>query len=124
MADTSANEQPHELIASDRVEGTAVFRSNGQRIGHIQRIMIDKRTGQAAYAVMNFGGFLGLGEESYPLPWALLDYNAKLGGYEVHVTDAQLKDAPKFVADGKVDLGDRASDIRVYDYYGITPYWY
>ena len=124
MAEPTATEQPHDLIASDRVEGTAVFRSNGQRIGHIQRIMIDKRTGQAAYAVMNFGGFLGLGEESYPLPWALLDYNAKLGGYEVNVTDEQLKDAPKLVADSKVDLGDRASDIRMYDYYGITPYWY
>ena len=124
MAEPTATEQPHDLIASDRVEGTAVFRSNGQRIGHIQRIMIDKRTGHAAYAVMNFGGFLGLGEESYPLPWALLDYNAKLGGYEVNVTDEQLKDAPKLVADSKVDLGDRASDIRMYDYYGITPYWY
>ena len=59
---------PHELIASDRVEGTNVYRSDGTKIGHIERIMLDKRSGQAAYAVMNFGGFLGLGEDSYRCP--------------------------------------------------------
>ena len=121
--ETTPAEKPHELIASDRVEGTAVFRSNGQRIGHIQRIMIDKRTGQAAYAVMNFGGFLGLGEASYPLPWSLLDYNPALGGYAVEVTDEQLKDAPKLAANDSLDLGDRARDIGIYNYYGIAPYW-
>jgi hypothetical protein len=59
--DVSVAETPHDLIGSDRVEGTKVFRSDGHHIGHIERIMIDKRSGQAAYAVMNFGGFLGLG---------------------------------------------------------------
>jgi hypothetical protein len=71
---------------------------------------------------MNFGGFLGLGEESYPLPWSLLTYNTKLGGYEINVTDDQLKQAPKFMNDEKFDLGDRERDMRIYDYYGIAPY--
>jgi hypothetical protein len=115
--------KPHELIASDRVEGTGVYRSNGKRIGHVQRIMIEKRTGQAAYAVMNFGGFLGLGQESYPLPWSLLTYNPSLGGYEVNVTDEQLKDAPKLAADETLDLGNRVRDTGIYSYYGIAPYW-
>ena len=79
----------HGLIASDRVEGTKVYRPSGEKIGHIERVMIDKKSGQAAYAVMNFGGFLGLGEESYPLPWSVLTYNVKLGGYEVALTDEQ-----------------------------------
>ena len=93
MPDTSSS--PHELIASDRVEGTNVYRSDGTKIGHIERIMIDKRSGQAAYAVMNFGGFLGMGGDSYPLPWSVLTYNTSLGGYEVNVSNEQLKNAPR-----------------------------
>src|SRR5258707_14915445 len=89
-------QSPHALIASDRVEGTNVYRPSGDKIGHIERIMIDKVTGRAAYAVMNFGGFLGLAEDSYPLPWSVLTYNPKLGGYEVNVTDEQLKGAPRY----------------------------
>jgi hypothetical protein len=111
----------HGLIASDRVEGTNVYRSSGEKIGHVERIMIDKKTGQAAYAVMNFGGFLGLGQDSYPLPWAMLTYNTKLGGYEVNISDEQLKGAPKYGRDEHWDDGTRDSDI--YGYYGVPPYW-
>lgn len=115
---------PHELIGSDRVEGTKVYRSDGQHIGHIERIMIDKRSGHAAYAVMHFGGFLGVGQDSYPLPWSLLHFNATLGGYEVDVTDEQLKEAPTLMRDENLDLGDRERDLRIYDYYGVSPYWF
>jgi len=71
------------LIASDKVEGTPVYRSNGERVGEIKRIMIDKISGKVAYAVMSFGGFMGIGEDYYPLPWSLLSYNPELEGYEV-----------------------------------------
>src|SRR5919201_4760460 len=84
------------LIGSDKVEGTPVYRSNGDRVGEIKRVMIDKRTGKVAYAVMSFGGFMGIGEDYYPLPWSLLTYNERLGGYEVNITEDQLKRAPKF----------------------------
>ena len=120
-ADVSAS--PHGLIASDRVEGTNVYRSDGTKIGHIERIMIDKRSGQAAYAVMNFGGFLGLGEDSYPLPWSVLTYNTALGGYEVNVTDEQLKSAPHLRSDESWDDGNRDRDTMIYGYYGVPPYW-
>jgi hypothetical protein len=56
------------LIASDKVEGTPVYRSNGEKIGHIDNVMIDKRSGKVAYAVLSFGGFLGLGQDHNPLP--------------------------------------------------------
>jgi hypothetical protein len=88
------------------------------------RVTIDKRTGQTVYAVMNFGGFLGLGQESYPLPWSLLAYNAKLGGYEVDISDDQLKAAPQLMADDSVDLGDRTRELQMYEYYGVPPYWF
>ncbi|HZP20462.1 MAG TPA: PRC-barrel domain-containing protein [Bauldia sp.] len=113
----------HPLIASDRVEGTNVYRPTGEKIGHIERIMIDKVSGKAAYAVMNFGGFLGLGEDSYPLPWSVLTYNPTLGGYEVAVTDEQLKGAPKYRSTEGWDDGNRDRDTLIYGYYGVPPYW-
>src|SRR5713101_4054716 len=61
--------KPHQLIASDRVEGTAVRRPNGDRIGHIERLMIDKISGKVSYAILSFGGFLGMGTNLLPLPW-------------------------------------------------------
>jgi hypothetical protein len=116
-------ESSHPLIASDRVQGTNVYRSNGEKIGHVERIMIDKVSGRAAYAVMNFGGFLGLGQGSYPLPWSMLTYNPKLGGYEVNVSEEQLKGAPHFGADEVWDDGTRDTDQTIYGYYGVPPYW-
>jgi hypothetical protein len=111
------------LIGSDKVEGTNVYRSDGEKIGHIERVMIDKHTGKAPYAVMGFGGFLGLGEDYYPIPWSLLTYNEKLEGYEVNVTDQQLKSAPKYKAEDDWDWSDRKRAQEVYDYYKVTPYW-
>jgi hypothetical protein len=114
-------DSPNPLIASDRVEGTGVYRSNGDKVGTIQRLMIDKLSGKTAYAVMTFGGFLGIGEDSYPLPWSVLTYNPELGGYEVNVTDEQLKGAPKYEDD--LDWEDRDANRRIYDHYGASPYW-
>jgi len=116
-------ESAHPLIGSDRVEGTNVYRPNGDKIGHIERIMIDKVSGKAAYAVMNFGGFLGLGQESYPLPWSVLTYNPKLGGYQVDLTDEQLRGAPKYREGEEWDDGNRDRDALIYGYYGVPPYW-
>src|SRR6201986_543420 len=84
------------LIGSDKVEGTPVYRPNGERVGDIKRVMIDKLSGKVAYAVMSFGGFMGIGEDYYPLPWQLLTHNPQLGGYEVNVGEEQLEGAPKF----------------------------
>ena len=61
MPGSHERRETHDLIGSDRVEGTNVYRSNGDKIGSIERIMIDKYSGQVAYAVMSFGGFLGIG---------------------------------------------------------------
>src|SRR6201982_22248 len=93
--DTSTKET-YSLIGSDKDECTAVYRSNGEKVGRIERAMIDKINGKVAYAVMSFGGFMGIGEDYYPLPWSLLTYNPRLESYEVNITDAQLKGAPKY----------------------------
>jgi len=110
------------LIGSDKVEGTNVYRSNGDKIGQIERIMLEKTTGKVAYAVMSFGGFLGIGHDHYPVPWSRLTYNPKLGGYEVNISEHELKGAPKY---GPSDdwAFDREQGQKVYDYYRVPPYW-
>jgi hypothetical protein len=105
------------LIGSDKVQGTAVYGPDGQKIGSIERVMIEKRTGRVSYAVLSFGGFLGIGDDYYPLPWPSLKYNVDLGGYQVLITDEQLRGGPKYgrSADWNWDGGTRAID----DYYGL-----
>jgi len=103
------------LIGSDKVEGTAVYGSDEKRIGSVDRIMIDKRSGKVAYAVMSFGGFLGIGEDYYPLPWSVLTYNPTLGGYEVEITDQQLKNAPKYSRHETWDWADRQRTQKLTD---------
>jgi PRC-barrel domain len=70
------------LIESDRVEGTAVYDPTGNNIGSIKRLMIEKISGRVAYAVMSFGGFLGMGTEEHAVPWNKLTYDTNLGGSE------------------------------------------
>ncbi len=110
--------ETHSLIASDKVEGTPVYRSNGEQVGKIQRVMIDKLSGKVGYAVMSFGGFLGIGEDYYPLPWSVLTYNERLGGYEVNLTELQLKGAPKYSRHENWDWNDRSRTGQLDAYYG------
>lgn len=111
--------QKHNLIASDRVEGTPVRRPGGDKIGKIERVMIDKISGKVAYAVLSFGGFLGLGEKHLPIPWERLKYNPDLENYEIEITDQELKSAPSHEANQDFDWGDRSNVIKVRDYYRI-----
>jgi hypothetical protein len=123
MADLSVRETAR-LIASDKVEGTSVRRSNGDKIGTIERVMIDKQTGKAAYAVMTFGGFLGIGEDYRALPWSTLRYNEQLDAYELNLTDDQLRSAP-IASTGFYDTGvaDRRWEDDIHRHYNATPYW-
>src|SRR2546427_13280365 len=111
---TLQKRETYSLSGSDKVEGTPVYRSNGERVGQIERVMIDKLSGKVAYAVMSFGGFMGIGEDYYPLPWSLLTFNTRLGGYEVNVSDTQLASAPKYTKHESWDWSDRARDRQVY----------
>lgn len=116
--------ETERLIGSDKVEGTNVVRPNGETIGEIERVMIDKRSGQVAYAVMSFGGFLGMGEDYYPLPWSMLTYDENLDGYVVDLTEDQLRGAPKLNDTEDDDMwSDRSWGRSVHDYYGAQPYW-
>jgi hypothetical protein len=112
-----------QLIASDKVEGTAVRRADGDKLGTIKRVMIDKMSGKVAYAVMTFGGFLGIGDEYRALPWSLLRYNVRLDAYELNVTDDQLRNAPALAGGWDTGSIDRDWERNVHDYYRTSVYW-
>jgi sporulation protein YlmC with PRC-barrel domain len=95
------------LIASDKVEGTAVYGPDGDKIGRIENLMIDKRSGQVVYAVLSFGGFLGIGKDHYPIPWQVLKYDENRGGYVVNITRDQLENAPRYSEDAMCDWADQ-----------------
>ena len=110
------------LIGSDKVEGTAVYGADRSKIGSIERLMIDKISGKVAYAVLSFGGFLGMGEDYYPVPWSKLNYDTNLGGYLTNLTESQLTGAPKY-SESTGWNWNRENDQRVYSYYRAPPYW-
>jgi hypothetical protein len=109
------------LIGSDKVEGTAVYGADGQKIGSIERVMIDKISGRISYAVLSFGGFLGIGDDHYPLAWQSLKYDTDLGGYIAGITLKQLEGAPRYGNDNAWNWSDTSKARTVNDYYGV-PY--
>jgi hypothetical protein len=106
------------LIASNKVEGTAVYGSDGARLGSIYNFMVNKYSGRVEYAVMSYGGFLGMGQRYFPLPWATLSYDTRKGGYRVAMTERDLRDAPSFDRDTEPRF-DRAYSEQVYGWYGL-----
>ena len=100
----------HDLIASDRVEGTAVYGRDGNKLGTIHNFMVGKRSGQVAFAVMKCSdGFLGLDERYYPLDWAELDYDTRLDGYRVNMSERDLDSRRGFDSSGH-PLGRRSDE--------------
>jgi hypothetical protein len=105
-----AERETISLIGSDKVQGTA-----------IERVMIEKVSGKVSYAVLSFGGFLGIGDDHYPLPWPSLKYNVELGGYQTLVPVEKIKGAPKYAPSESWDWESRERARSVDDYYGVIP---
>ena len=120
--DGSVNENS-SLIAADKVQGTEVYNRSGENIGSIYDLMLDKRSGNVAYAIMSFGGFLGLGNNYHPLPWSMLKYDANMGGYVIDIENPQLEKAPAYAASETPAWGDEAYETGIHRYYGVPPYW-
>jgi hypothetical protein len=100
----------HQCISSEDVHGTEVYGPDGKHIGEIDHL----------YAVMSFGGFMGLGHSHYPIPWGALTYDRSLGGFRTNVTEQQLRDAPEFSDDS---WQDRDWETRTHRHYGAPEYW-
>ena len=115
---TSPDHSAHDVISSDRVEGTDVYNTAGEKLGSIDDLMIDKRSGQVRYAVMQFGGFLGIDTDRHPVPWNMLKYDTDKGGYVVPLDKARLEKAPKYQHED-VPVYDSVYGQRVNGYYGV-----
>lgn len=119
MVDTLDRNETARLIASDRVEGTTVYNIEGEKLGTVQKIMLDKKSGKAESAILEFGGLFGIGSDHYPLPWEMLTYYPDKGGYVVNVDKDQLRDAPRYRADDTPEYTDDYGRT-VFGYYGLS----
>jgi sporulation protein YlmC with PRC-barrel domain len=110
------------LIPAEKVNGTNVYNLQGEELGSVDDILIDKVSGRAVYAIMAFGGFLGMGEKQHPLPWSTLKYDERKGGYVVNLDKNLLQDAPTYDRSSSFEW---TSDYgrRVDKYYGAPSYW-
>ena len=110
------------LIAAEKVNGTNVYNMDGDKLGTVDDIMIDKISGKAIYAVMSFGGFLGIGEKQHPLPWSSLTYDEAKEGYVVNLDKKMLENAPTLDPDHDFEWTPDYGR-RVDKYYGAPTYW-
>lgn len=106
-------------IAASKVKGTKVYNLQGDKLGSIDDVIIDKRSGQVRYAALEFGGFLGMGTDLYPVPWSTLRYDVDQDGYVINIDKAQLEGAPRHSGSAWPSYDDEYGR-RVYDYYGVT----
>ena len=113
---TIASNTTGDVISSDKVEGTAVYNNAGDKLGSIDDLMIDKYSGQVRYAVLEFGGFLGMGSDRYPIPWKMLKYSTDRSGYVVPLDKTKLERAPRY-SEGDVPVYDKDYGTRINSYY-------
>ena len=118
------NIRRHSNITSDRVEGTAVYAADGDKIGHVRLLVIEKVGGRVTDIVVSIGGFLGMGGELHSIPWSKFSYDLDLGGYRLNLSKEQLEKAPTFTEDDHGPALDPEYQQRVYEYYAVTPYWH
>lgn len=110
-------------VQAKKVLGTKVTDPSGNKIGHIEDIILDKSSNSILFAVVGFGGFLGMAEKYHPIPWGSLDYDLEDGSYTVSYTKEQLQAAPS----GSIEELTRDDGMgfrdRTYDYYKAKRYW-
>jgi hypothetical protein len=111
------------LISADQVNGTTVYDTQGEKLGSVEDVMIDKVSGRIAYAVLSFGGFLGIGDRHHPLPWGTLKYDPNIGGYVVGLDRRVLEGGPTYGDSEAVAWDDQRWGQQVHDYYKAAPYW-
>ena len=105
-------------ISFTKVSGTPVYNTNGDKLGSVDDLIIDKVSGQVRYAALEFGGFLGVGTDRYPLPWSMLKYDTSIDGYVIPLQKEQLEKAPRYEQRRMPEYTDDYGR-KVYDYYGV-----
>ena len=111
-------------ILASKVRGTPVYNTNGERIGTVEDVVLDKMSNNIMFAVLGTGGVMGVGEKFRPIPWSLLDYDAEKGGYVVPVARDILDNAPSYrMEDLTSDDGEYAIRAEAFSYYSAERYW-
>ena len=111
-------------IRVKRVLGTNVKDTSGRKIGEIEDVVLDKTSNNIMFAIVSFGGFLGMAEKYHPMPWSTLDFDPEQGGYVVAATKAQLEAAPFDSIEALTRDDGMAYRDRAYTYYKAEPYWH
>lgn len=109
------------LISGRTIQGTPVYNPAGDHLGHIDDVVIDAASGRVVYGILQFGGFLGIGSDFYPIPFGKLTHDRERGGYVTDLTREQLDTAPRPDPDWHSDIDWQR---RAYDHYGVPPYWF
>jgi hypothetical protein len=115
--------QPNPLVESDRIEGATVYDVHERRIGTIKRLVLEKESGRAVYAIMSFGGFLGLHQRIHMIPWEQLHYRTALEGYAIQIDGAVLTEAPTLSGDDGL-WPDRCHQKAVDDFWSPRTWGY
>jgi sporulation protein YlmC with PRC-barrel domain len=111
------------VLSADSLVGTDVYNSDDEKLGTIKAIMIDTEHGRIAYAVLSFGGIMGLGDKLFALPWSSLKCDCDDERFVLDVSKAQLENSDGFDKDDWPDFADATFRQRTYDTYGQKPYW-
>jgi sporulation protein YlmC with PRC-barrel domain len=120
---TAAGNKYRRVLSASTLEGDKVVNAAGQDIGKIDEIMIDTPTGRVAYAVLSFGGFLGMGDKLFAIPWSRLSLDEDNKVFLLDIDKETLERAPGFDKSNWPDMADRAWGAEIYSYYGSQPYW-
>ena len=112
-----------EVMAADTLEGDKVVNAKGEDLGTIEDIMIDVQRGRVAYAVMSCGGFLGMGEKLFAIPWSALVLDANRHCFVLDADRERFEKAPGFDKQHWPSMADDSWATQVHDFYGVRPYW-
>jgi sporulation protein YlmC with PRC-barrel domain len=126
MEDVMTTSSGHTTaILASRVKGTSVYNDRGEKIGTVEDIVLDKQSNHIMFAALGFGGFLGMGEKYYPVPWSMLDYREEKGGYVVPLTKERLEHAPAYALNDLTKHDGSLGEIRekTYNYYHVSRDW-
>lgn len=110
------------LMGANTLIGNEVFNQNSEELGDIKEIMLDMLSGRIAYAVMSFGGFLGMGEKLFAVPWSALVLDTTNKRFVLNVEKDRLKGAPGFNKDKWPNMADQSWSNEIHTYYGTKPY--
>ena len=112
------------VVSASKIIGESVINHGNEDLGKIHELVIDAKDGRIAYAVLSFGGFMGMGDKLFAMPWKAFDFSEDKNKLVLSVDKAKLKAAPGFDPNSKwPDFADRTWGNTIYSYYGVAPYW-